>query len=124
MKDSSNKKGGTPETPAWNWETALKTAILIGLSIEEFDYLTPYELALYIEARLEKEEAEMKDKLTLVWLGEYYHRTKKLPNLKEELRKISGEVKQTMTDDQMLETVKRLNSQFGGAFVNSQTEGS
>lgn len=60
----------------------------------------------------------MKDKLTLVWLGEYYHRTKRLPNLQKELRKITGEEeKTTMTDDQMLQTVKRLNAQFGGAHI-------
>lgn len=50
----------------------------------------------------------------MVWLGEYYHRTKKLPTLQSELRKISAEKAKVMTDQQMLETVKRLNAQFGG----------
>jgi hypothetical protein len=80
--------------------------------------MTPYELSLYVEAHFEKQQAEMKDKLTLVWLGEYYHRTKRLPNLQKELRKITGEEEKTpMTDDQMLQTVKRLNAQFGGAHI-------
>lgn len=118
MKDSSNKKGELPdELPDWSWENALKTAIHIGLSIEQFDYMTPYELALFVEGYLEKQEAEMKERLTLVWLGEYYHRTKKLPSLKGELNKISGEAKKTMTDNEMLETVKRLNAQFGGTVI-------
>jgi hypothetical protein len=60
----------------------------------------------------------MKDKLTLVWLGEYYHRTKRLPNLQKELRKITGEEeKPAMTDDEMLQKVKHLNAQFGGAHI-------
>ena len=51
-----------------------------------------------VEAHAEKKEAEMKESLTLVWLGEYYHRTKRLPSLKDELKKISGEKKKAMTD--------------------------
>jgi hypothetical protein len=113
MKDSSNK-GESSEPPEWNWETALKTAILIGLTVEQFNYITPYELALYTEAYYETRESELKDRLTLVWLGEYYHRTKKLPRLKDELRKISSEKQRVMTDAEMLEMVKRLNQQFGG----------
>ena len=61
-----------------------------------------------IETHFERQEAEMKDRLTLVWLGEYYHRTKRLPKLQDELKKISGETKKSMTDDQMLEKVKGL----------------
>lgn len=116
MKDSKIK-GESSEPVPWNWETALKSAILIGLSVEEFNYLTPYELTLHLEAHFERQEAELKERLTLVWLGEYYHRTKRLPKLKDELRKISGESKKVMTDDQMLEMVKSLNKQFGGKVI-------
>jgi hypothetical protein len=102
----------------WSWEHSLKTAILIGLTVEQFDYMTPYELSLCIEAYFERQEAEMKDRLTLVWLGEYYHRTKRLPKLQDELKKITGEVKRpAMTDAQMLDMVKSLNTQFGGVTI-------
>ena len=79
--------------------------------------MTPYELALSTEAHFERQEAEMKDRLTLVWLGEYYHRTKRLPKLQDELKKITGESKKSMSDDQMLEMVKNLNAQFGGTTI-------
>ena len=80
--------------------------------------MTPYELSLCVEAHFERQQAEMQDKLTLVWLGEYYHRTKRLPNLQKELKKITGEAeKPSMTDDEMLQQVKRLNAQFGGAHI-------
>lgn len=69
---------------------------------------------MHLEAYAENLEAKTKEKLTMVWLGEYYHRTKKLPTLQSELRKISAEKEKVMTDQQMLETVKRLNAQFGG----------
>jgi hypothetical protein len=78
--------------------------------------MTPYELALFIESYTEKKEADLKEQLTLVWLGEYYHRTKRLPSLRDELRKISGNNSKEMTTEEMLETVKRLNAQFGGTY--------
>lgn len=99
----------------WNWEDALKTAILIDLTVEQFDEMTPYELMIYIEAFSEREESRMQEALTLVWLGEYYHRIKRLPALKGELKKMSSH-DQIMTDDEMLEMVKTLNAQFGGTF--------
>lgn len=71
---------------------------------------------MHLEAHAEILEAKAKENLTMVWLGEYYHRTKKLPQLQSELRKISAEKSKVMTDQQMLETVKRLNAQFGGIF--------
>lgn len=84
--------------------------------------MTPYEFAIYHEAYTERQEAELKERLTLVWLGEFYHRTKKLPSLREELKKVSGEnQRKVMSDNEMLETVKRLNAQFGGTVVKSET---
>lgn len=77
--------------------------------------MTPYELMLYAEAVSEKNNYELQEKLTLVWIGEYYHRMKRLPKLKEELRKLTGDNRK-MTDEEMLETVKMLNAQFGGTF--------
>ena len=70
-----------------------------------------------MENYVEVKEAELKDSLTLVWLGEYYHRSKRLPNLQDELKKISGESKKIMSNTEMLETVKMLNAQFGGTFI-------
>lgn len=115
MKDSSFDEGDPPE---WNWEFALKTAILVGLSIEQFDFMTPYELTLTVEAHTENREAELKEELTLVWLGEYYHRTKRLPSLQKELDKLTSEPKKEMSNDEMLAVAKMLNAKFGGTFKN------
>ena len=118
MKDS-RKKGEPP--PKWSWELALKTAILCGVNIEQFDNMTPYELAIFSEAYTEKHEAELKERLSLVWMGEYYHRTKRMPKLVDELKKISSGKKEDMSPEQMLAVVRRLNKQFGGTVI---TEGS
>jgi hypothetical protein len=77
--------------------------------------MTPYELMIYVEAYSEKEEARIQEELILVWLGEYYHRQKRLPRIKDELKKLLNK-EQSMTDEEMLDVVKTLNAQFGGTF--------
>lgn len=76
--------------------------------------MTPYELTIIIEATNEKRQMENDDKVTLVWLGENLHRSKKLPSLDKLLGKDNTPVKKQMTDDEMLEQVKKLNALFGG----------
>jgi len=107
----------------WNWEEALKTAILMGISLTEFDYMTPHELAVYAEAFLERRTAEFEEKVTLVWLHEYYHRQKYLPSLKDEIKKLTGKDTDTeMSDDEMLQMVKGLNAQMGGSVISKDGE--
>ena len=76
--------------------------------------MTPYELSLYAEVFEEKQTLKLEEQLTLVWLGEYYHRLKKLPSLKTELDKIAKEEQTNMSDDEMLRVVTMLNNQFKG----------
>lgn len=86
----------------------------MGISIAQYDEMTPYELRLHAQVFNDKQLQENEEKLTLVWLGEYWHRVKKLPTLNEALGK-KDEPKKQMTDDEMLETVKKLNAKFGGS---------
>jgi hypothetical protein len=96
----------------------LKTAIHLNISMSDYNEMTPYELALHLEAFIERTEEEKNEKLTLVWLGEHYHRIKKLPSLKQELERLRSEDKaQPMSDEEMLKVVERLNSQFGGKVI-------
>lgn len=107
----------------WNWEEALKTAILMNISLAEFDYMTPYELAVYAEGFLERKTAEFEEKVTLVWLHEYYHRQKYLPNLKDEIKKLTGkDTDVEMSDEEMLEMVRGLNAQMGGSVISKDGE--
>lgn len=94
----------------------MKTAILIGLTPQDWAEMTPYELSIAIEGFTERKEIEMQESVTMAWLGEYYHRIKKLPTLKEVLKDFGPKQKQKkqMTDDEMLAEVKRLNALFGG----------
>jgi hypothetical protein len=77
--------------------------------------MTPYELGIIIEVMNEKKQMDNEEKLTLVWLGEKLHRMEKLLTLDKLLGKTTTPVKKHMTDDEMLEMVKKLNAQFGGS---------
>jgi hypothetical protein len=100
----------------------LKTAILLGISKSEFDDMTPYELTLHAECFLELKEAEIQEKITLVWLHEYYHRQEYLPALKDEIKKFSNKETKEMTDEEMLAVVKSLNAQMGGSVITKDGE--
>lgn len=85
--------------------------------------MTPYELSIAIEAFIEIAEIEAQERLTYVWLGEYYHRIKRLPSLPEILNQSDKKQEpKRMTDDQMLSMAKKLNAQFGGIVVKGETD--
>jgi hypothetical protein len=102
------------EAVPFNWEDSLKTAIQIGISYSDYQEMSPYELAVAVEAFTEMAEIEAQERLTYVWLGEYYHRQKILPSLEKVLKPTKSTQPKQMTDDEMLSVVKRLNAQFGG----------
>jgi hypothetical protein len=99
----------------------MKMAILCSISISEYDEMTPYELNLCIEAFTERMEAESQEKIILTWLGEHYHRLKKLPSMKKALEQFFGKHEKYMTDEEMLLVAKKLNAQFGGLFEEGET---
>jgi hypothetical protein len=82
-----------------------------------YEEMTPYELSVYAEVFQEKKATELEEQLTLVWLGEYYHRLKKLPSLKELLSKVKEKEDTKMSDDEMLRVVTMLNKQFKGKTI-------
>lgn len=87
------------------------------MPLSTYEEMTPYELSLYAEVFEEKQTLKLEEQLTLVWLGEYYHRLKKLPSLKTELDKIAKEEQTNMSDDEMLRVVTMLNNQFKGKTI-------
>jgi hypothetical protein len=76
--------------------------------------MTPYELNLHAEVHEEKTFNDLEEKITMVWLGEYYHRLKRLPSLKAEIKNLYKDSKPVMTDKEMYEMVKLLNKRFDG----------
>jgi hypothetical protein len=96
----------------WSWEQSLKSAIHVGISLSEYNEMTPYELSLYIYDFNEKRKQETEDKIALVRLGEALHRTTRLPTVKQLLEQ--SKPKKKMTSEEMLKVVKQLNAAFGG----------
>jgi hypothetical protein len=82
--------------------------------------MTPYELMLKSEVFVEMKQRELEEKITYVWMAEYYHRIKTLPPLKEVLDKLTAKEKKEMTQEQMLEQVKMLNARFGGVIESTE----
>lgn len=74
--------------------------------------MTPYELSIYAEVFAEKKQIKQEEKITLVLMGEYFHRMEKLPRFKDVLGK--KEKTKEMTADEMLQNVMQLNGALGG----------
>lgn len=94
----------------------MKTAIHLNIPIHEYEEMTPYELNLCAEVYNEKKDNEAKEKVTLVWLGEYYHRQKTLKSLKRTLHEFFGGDQHYMTDEEMLQKAKELQAKFENMF--------
>ncbi|MEK5415064.1 hypothetical protein [Paenibacillus sp. FSL L8-0708] len=75
--------------------------------------MTPHELNLFIQAYNVRMNAESDERMTLAYLNAFWHRAKKMPDLKKLLQKEKKKIK-PQTPEQMLEEVKKLNAAFGG----------
>lgn len=96
---------------------SLKVAIQLNIPLDIYEEMTPYELNLYLEVYEEQYLAKQEERLTEIWVGEYYHRLKKLPPLKRELESLRGKEKQKMSDDEMYRIATLLNNQFKGTTI-------
>lgn len=75
--------------------------------------MTPHELSLYVNAFTRKKETEGDNWVINAYLAAYWQRAKKMPSIKEVLKKPAKKSKQ-QTPEEMLEAVKKLNAAFGG----------
>lgn len=93
----------------------------IGVSLAEYNDMTPYELNLHIQAYNERLQREEKEGLTLAYLTAYWGRVRKMPSLKSLLNETETQVpKAIKTDDQLLRVVKQLNAAMGGKEVKRE----
>lgn len=85
----------------------------IGISLQDYNEMTPYELNLAVEAHRKNLIHRQEESIASAWLGEYFHRQKKLKKLDDYLPK-ENKPKRIMTDQEMYEQVLKLNALFGG----------
>lgn len=74
--------------------------------------MTPHELNLHIESYNKRMSADSEERLINAYLNAYWHRVKRMPSLKDVLKKTKQPAAQT--PEQMLAMVKNLNAAFGG----------
>lgn len=78
-----------------------------------FWQLTPHELSILTNAYVERMKREQDQQIIIAYLNAYWHRVKKMPNLKDVLHGKEKE-KRKKSPEEMLEIVKQLNAAFGG----------
>lgn len=89
----------------------MQAAFRIGLSLHDYNYITPHELNLHIQAYNERLRHDSKEQLTQAYLTAYWGRVKRMPDLKKIL---GNEKPKNQTAEQMLHVVRKLNAMFGG----------
>lgn len=87
-------------------------AIRVGISLREYDEITPHELNLYIEEYNLRKQEESEIRLVQAYLGAYWQRVKKMPSLQSVLKDMKP--RKTQTDEQMLAQIKAINAAMGG----------
>ncbi|MGG3307320.1 hypothetical protein ABER23_07825 [Paenibacillus lautus] len=96
----------------------MKAAFTVGLSLSEYNGMTPHELNLFIKGYNDRLIRDNKEGLTLAYLTAAWGRTKKLPDLKKILKEDTSNKQQTA--EEMLNIVKQLNAVFGGKEVKQE----
>jgi hypothetical protein len=97
-----------------DWEKSYKAAIHVGISNQEYDEMTPYQLNLYIEDYNARKKVDTEEKLALAWLSAYWQRAKRMPSFSKVLKDLHEEPKHEMTPEEILAQVKSLNAALGG----------
>lgn len=92
----------------------MTAAVRCGITPAAFWGMTPAELMICIDVQREQDEAENERLVLAAWLTASYTRAKRLPDIREILRK---QEHREMADDEMLEQAKMLNALFGGETI-------
>lgn len=91
----------------------------MGISISEYEDMTPYQLIIYREEYLKKQEYQSKESIMQAYLISRWVWQKKIDIKK--ILKLENK-REVMTDEQMLERVKQLNRLFGGEVIQEGGE--
>lgn len=87
-------------------------AIEVGLSLSDFDRITPFELSVMVDIYNRKMQLRHEELITQSYLSAYYNRIKKMPSLKEVLNK--KDQKKNDDGNSALDEIKRINAALGG----------
>jgi len=85
---------------------------MCGISLSEFGRMTPHELMLRVEAYNENMAIQYRQMLTQAYLTAYWHRVKRMPQLKKVLDEVKVRRQKQQTPEEMFAIVKSLNKQL------------
>lgn len=92
----------------------MRLAFSAGITLSEYNEMTPYELDIHIQEYNKKETFMQKERISAAYMGAYFERVKNWPKLEDFLKdKPQQEVKEQTAVDMYAE-VKRINAMFGG----------
>jgi hypothetical protein len=92
----------------------------LGFTPEQFYEMTPFELACYTDAYNSKQD-ELRQQLILQsYMTAALARAEKMPSLKSLLdAKDNESEKQELTNDELLDEIRRMNAAMGGVEIGS-----
>lgn len=94
----------------------MKVAVRTGLSVTEFNELTPYEFKIIVDDFMQKEKERAERELSIAYTTAYFHRVERLEPLDTYRKQMNGETKKkAMTSEEMLQKVMELNAKMGGS---------
>lgn len=96
---------------------------MLGISISDYDNMTPKQLRLRIRAYSDEYQIKIKNEQRLLTI-QAYQLSRWVWEKKLDINKILDidKPKQTMTDEQMLTQIKALNAMFGGVVNKDGSE--
>ena len=89
----------------------------MGFSISDFWDITPYEFSIIVEGYAERKHQDYDLAIMQAYLTSRWVWAKKLPELKKLIGK--KELKEDMTDDQMMKMCMALNKLYGGEVIEN-----
>lgn len=92
----------------------MEAAARDGLSPEQFWRLTPREFGAFMRGRAAADRRDLAIQTNAAWHGAAFARSKRLPNLANLMRRITGEARREQTPEQGVKVAEFLNRLFGG----------
>lgn len=93
----------------------------MGITLEEYNEMTPRELNLIINEKVEMMRREEEEKITIAFITAWFSRVEKLgPRLLKEILEKS-KPKEPLSDEQLLTQIKAINAAIGGE-IKRKTE--
>lgn len=89
-------------------------AARIGISIDQYEEMTPYQLNIYIQAYQENKKEDIEDRITLAYKQAYWTIQWLGKQKPESLDKILGKKPKEQSPEDMLKEIMKLNAELGG----------